>query len=611
MQEQNRIFSTLSGPHAIARVQKLLAAAGPASRTEVGRRVCRLFAFHNARGQLQIAGCMQALRSLEARGRIRLPAPRHERRRCRPRCLSGPLPAPENVPAQAGQVRGLALVEVTNDDQRQLWNQLLQQEHPRGAVLHVGAQLRYLLLSDHGVLGALGFAASALALAARDAFIGWDEELRSRRLHRVVALSRFLIRPSVCCHNLASKALGLALRRLPELGPGAGLAQGEWARHEFGGAPLGDVRLSQRLVHSAEILGRQPMASFPGASGGKRAEMKGYYRMIDQPDDSQVTPANILAPHRQRTLQRMQGQATVLCIQDGTDLNFAEHGGCQGLGYSGKNQRAEGTLGLHMHSTLAVNGEGIPLGVPQIQFEAPDGQAERGKPLEQRKTYRWIKGLQACAELAAELDGVRPVAVLDREADVHALFTEQKRLGTVDLLVRAQHNRSQGQDVPKLFDGVRGEPAQARMEIQVARLSARRASRKQKARAARAGRVAPVELRWKGVQLRDPDGGGKRLGLQLVHVREEPEPEGAERLEWFLLTTLAVESRQDAERILEWYRLRWRIEDWHRVLKTGCKAEWLGSSGRRRRSGRWPTCTGAAGCGGCTCGGTKTSGSVC
>ena len=126
------------------------------------------------------------------------------------------MPAPENVPAQAGQVRGLALVEVTNDDQRQLWNQLLQQEHPPGAVLHVGAQLRYLLLSDHGVLGALGFAASALALAARDAFIGWDEELRSRRLHRVVALSRFLLRPSVRCHNLASKALGLALRRLPD-----------------------------------------------------------------------------------------------------------------------------------------------------------------------------------------------------------------------------------------------------------------------------------------------------------------------------------------------------------------------------------------------------------
>ena len=92
----------------------------------------------------------------------------------------------------------------------------MQREHPRGAARHVGAQLRYLLVSDHGVLGALGFAASALTLAARDAFIGWDADLRCRQLHRVVALSRFLIRPSVRCRNLASKALGLCLRRLSD-----------------------------------------------------------------------------------------------------------------------------------------------------------------------------------------------------------------------------------------------------------------------------------------------------------------------------------------------------------------------------------------------------------
>ena len=154
--------------------------------------------------------------------------------------------------------------------------------------------------------------------------------------------------------------------------------------------------------------------------------MRGHYRMIDQPADSEVTPENILAPHRQRTLQRMQGQQAVLCLQDGSDLNFAEHPGCIGLGLIGKNKRSAGTLGLHMHSTLVVNGEGIPLGVPHIQYEAPDGQADKGRPLEERKTYRWVRGLQACAALAAELDGVRPVSVMDREGDVFALFAEQR-----------------------------------------------------------------------------------------------------------------------------------------------------------------------------------------
>ena len=216
MHEQNQVASTLASPDGMNRLQDLLAQAGSASRTEMGRRVCQAFGFHDARGRPQLAGCMKALRALDGHGRIQLPAPRHGCRPCQPRGLGRPVPAPADVPARADLVQGLALVEVIGKDQRRVWTELLQREHPRGAARHVGPQLRYLLVSDHGVLGALGFAASALTLAARDAFIGWDADLRSRQLHRVIALSRFLIRPSVACRNLASKALGLCLRRLPD-----------------------------------------------------------------------------------------------------------------------------------------------------------------------------------------------------------------------------------------------------------------------------------------------------------------------------------------------------------------------------------------------------------
>ena len=135
-----------------------------------------------------------------------------------------------------------------------------------------------------------------------------------------------------------------------------------------------------------------------------------------------------------------------------------------------------------MHSTLAVNGEGIPL--PQIQYEAPDGKAQRNKPLEERKTMRWIRGLRESSALAGALDGVRPVAVMDREGDVYAVFAEQQRLGNVDLLVRAKHNRSRGKGQPKLFDWVRDEPGAGTARIHVARLSARVATRQQKGIAA-------------------------------------------------------------------------------------------------------------------------------
>ena len=82
-------------------------------------------------------------------------------------------------------------------------------------MIHVRAQLCYLIESEHGCLWAIGFAASALAVAARDQWIARGPAMRSKRPYRVAALSRFLIRPSVRCHLLAFTVLGRVLRRLP------------------------------------------------------------------------------------------------------------------------------------------------------------------------------------------------------------------------------------------------------------------------------------------------------------------------------------------------------------------------------------------------------------
>ena len=644
----------MSSSAGLARVSALMANETFPHRTAIAERVCTEFRFLDARGLPQLSTCLKALRTLHGRGSIQLPPPLQHGGRGRPRRLGQPVSPPRSVPPRVDQVQGLHLQLVRSAPQRLTWNELVQREHPRGAACHVGAQLRYLLLSDHGILGALGFAAAALALADRDRFIGWDPDLRRRQLHRLANLSRFLIRPSVKCRNLASKALALCLRRLPHdfrlrygyapflletfverdrhdgtcfkaanwipvgrtagrgrhaptgarvpvksillyalrldwrqrLGlpppprPWAGLDQPGWAQQEFGDAPLGDVRLSRRLVLCASLSASAPSASFPSVVQSDQALMKGYYRMIDQPADSRVTPANILAPHRARTLRRMRAERTVLCLQDGTDLNFAEHPGCAGLGLIGKNANSKGTLGLHLHSTLAVNAQGVPLGLPLLQFEAPDGKREQDKPPPQRKTQRWVRGLRDCAAMAEQLEGVRVVSVMDREADFFELFDVRRRLGTVELLVRAKHNRRLGKRVPKLFDGLRAAPAQARRTLRVLRSSERRGTRRQKASKLRPARLAEMALRWRRLRLPAPSKGVSKgleaLDLSVVHVREEGAPEGVEALEWILLTSLEVSGERDAERVLEWYRLRWRIEDWHRVLKSGCKVEYLG-----------------------------------
>jgi hypothetical protein len=196
MNTQNQIKRTLSQPTNIEYVCGLLERNDIVHRSELAARVCKQLGFYDARGQAQRGGCLKALRELEGGGHFALPAPRtNPGRRC-PRRLSKPVALPTGVPSRAGEVRGLELIGVSTPEQMRIWNELMLNEHPQGAGPLVGRQLRYLIGSQHGWLGGFGFAAPALQLAERDAWIGWDAERRRAYLHVVVGMSRFLIRPS-------------------------------------------------------------------------------------------------------------------------------------------------------------------------------------------------------------------------------------------------------------------------------------------------------------------------------------------------------------------------------------------------------------------------------
>ena len=371
------------------------------------------------------------------------------------------------------------------------------------------------------------------------------------------------------------------------LAVGDGLDAGSWAENEFGGARLGDARLSARLVLSAGQMGESPTRAITGATNGSRAAVKGHYRLIDQPAESAVTVENILAPHRERTLQRMCGHDTVLCIQDGTRLNFTRRGQTEGLGSIGSNQTGAVARGLALHTTLAVNPDGMALGVLRAAFDAPalpDPEAQgKPKPRGERKSFRWIEGLRDCAAAAERLPETRVVCTMDREADFLDLFIDRRANGPqVDLLIRAKVDRvlgrektADGDTVPRhLFDEVRNAPARGGCQVEVRRQSARVKASKQARKDGRAERVAEMTLRYEAVALPCP-GAAAPVELVVVHAREEEPPAGVAPLEWFLLTTLPVSNPDDAARILHWYTLRWRIEEYFRVLKSGCKVEEL------------------------------------
>lgn len=671
---QNQIKRTLSQPDNIDFVRGLLESNTVAHRSELAVRACERFGFHDARGRVQLAGCLKALRELESRGHFILPEAQSSPGRSSPRRLSAPVALPDEVPAQAGEVKALELILVRTLEHMRLWNELMAGEHPQGVGPLVGRQLRYLIGSAHGWLGGFGFAAPALRLADREAWIGWDEQGRGARLHYVVGMSRFLLRPSVVCRNLASKVLSMSLSALPDdferqygyrpwlvesfidtdqhsgvcyqaanwievgrtrgrgrqdrfkqaalstkaifvyplvhdfrarmglspnagrgaLAPTDGLEGEAWAEHEFGGSPLGDARLSKRLVSAAAAQAQVPDRAFSGAAQGDWPAVKAYYRMIDQPPDSAVTLPNILAPHRQRTVRRMMGQKTVLCVQDGSDLNYNSLARCTGLGVIGSNQTGAKSRGLHLHSTLALAPNGLPLGVLRADCEAPrekspeDTRPSHAIPIEEKKNFAWIAHYRDLVELAGHMPQTRLVNVCDREADFFELFDEQRRDPCVELLVRARHDRTITEDPCKLFAAVRQAPALSQLLVSVPRQSARAKKSKQKARPHRPARVAQLTVRTLLIRLRPARYHTDKapIDIRVVHAREEHPPVGAEAVEWFLLTTLPISTAAEAEQCLHWYCLRWRIEDWHRVLKSGCRIEALGheSADRLRRA---------------------------
>jgi Domain of unknown function (DUF4338)/Transposase Tn5 dimerisation domain/Transposase DNA-binding len=347
----------------------------------------------------------------------------------------------------------------------------------------------------------------------------------------------------------------------------------DWAEEEFGGAALGDERLKRRLLILARDLYARPQANLPQACR-TRAGTKAAYRFLDH-DETQMDV--LLEPHTEATCRRVAAEPLVLAVQDTTSLNYSAHPATENLGPIGS--KKEGVMGLLVHSTMAFNAEGTPLGLLQVQHWVRDpaafGQKHRRKqrPLEEKESVKWLKSFRGVAEVQRRTPGTRLVSVGDRESDVYELFQEAladpKGPG---LLIRAEQDRLLNEGQGHLCAHLTQQPCAGVQEIQVPRHGAQ---------AARRGRL---EVRFAQVTLRPPKG-RKSLGpltLWAVLAQEEEAPSGIKPLRWLLLTTCVVESFEAACEKLRWYTLRWGIEVYHRTLKSGCQIEQrqLGSADR-------------------------------
>ena len=183
----------------------------------LAREACALLAWYGPDGRPALSSAKVALGKLQKRG-ILVERPSRGKARHRLRCSGQALPPLNGVPHRVDLIRGLHLVLLSGqeDPLHPIWNDLIIAQHPCGDAPLVGAQLRYLIGSDHGWLGALGFGPAAFTLASRDQWIGWSTAARLGHLREVVGLARLLIRTEVRCVNLVSKVLSMALGRLAD-----------------------------------------------------------------------------------------------------------------------------------------------------------------------------------------------------------------------------------------------------------------------------------------------------------------------------------------------------------------------------------------------------------
>ena len=201
----------------LERIRREIMAANPPLRSEIARRVCRALEWTDVLGRPKLMSARVGLLRLHQAGLIELPAPSRGNGNARG-LVRGPdrWPEPVRVGGTVGELSGLRLEAVGEPSASRLWNGLIARYHYLGYTPLPGAQLRYLIHWDGGVLGAIGFGAAAWKVAVRDQWIGWDGACREAHLQRVLNNARFLLLPWVQVKNLASKVLALAAARIPE-----------------------------------------------------------------------------------------------------------------------------------------------------------------------------------------------------------------------------------------------------------------------------------------------------------------------------------------------------------------------------------------------------------
>jgi hypothetical protein len=352
-------------------------------------------------------------------------------------------------------------------------------------------------------------------------------------------------------------------------------APAHWTDREVDEGVFKDARLGKRFRELLIQLGGGMGESIPFACQDW-ANTKAAYRFFS---NDRVQEGDILSGHFGATRERFEAtEGTVLLLQDTTEFSY-ERARPELVGMTksvniGKDKkgrpRSHTLCGILMHSSLAVTTDGLPLGLAAVKFwtrKKFKGTAALKKkinptrvPIEQKESVRWLDNLRQSIDLLG--DPSRCIHVGDRESDIFELYCLTQELGT-HFIVRMQTDRLAGDGAHTISSEMEEIAIKGLHRVQVRDQNGEMTA-------------VTLELKCKRIHVQPPIGKQKRypaLDLTVIHATERDAPKGRKPIDWKLMTDLPARTRAEVIEKIDWYALRWKIEVFHKILKSGCKAE--------------------------------------
>lgn len=337
-----------------------------------------------------------------------------------------------------------------------------------------------------------------------------------------------------------------------------------WVQSQFANCRLGDPRRTKRLRQVASTMLNAPEQSLP-QQNPQWSDLKAAYRFFDTPE---VTLRSISDPHWQQTRQTKPGR--YLLISDTTDIDQKNRPSTKGMGMLGNGQGR----GLQLHTSLVYDCHekqivGTAGALVQYRKRVPKNETSAQSKKRIRESDLWGNLVQ---EVGSPPQGSQWVHVFDRGGDYFEAMC-RIQLSGCDFVIRASKlNRNvlnaSGETV-SLATAIQGAELLGSYELHL------------RSRVGVKARTAKIDVSSVRIEMPLPrhrtawakQCGIETISMNVVVIQEVGSVKGAKPIRWVLLTSLKVKTFADAWQVITDYENRWMIEEYHKVIKTGCSIE--------------------------------------